>query len=77
MFNDADVTDEANTFAFDNVKLGYGDGDKIDVPVGTNIAALVASAVSDGNGGTLLTHSKGTLDLVGIDPGSVSADWFI
>jgi len=59
------------------VDFGFGGGDKIDVPDGTNVAALAASAVSNGSGGTLLTHAGGTLNLVGVDPGAVSADWFI
>lgn len=57
--------------------MGSGDGDKIDVPDGTNIAALVASAVINGNGGTLLTYAQGTPELPGIAPASVSASWFV
>jgi hypothetical protein len=59
------------------ISMSGGGGDKIDVPVGTNIAALVASAASDGHGGTLLKDQGGQLDLQGIAPASVSADWFI
>jgi hypothetical protein len=82
----------ANDFAVDDIKLAIEDSDKIDVPDGTNIAALVASAASDGHGGTLLTipatyvvrdgrtsevSPASTLDLLGVDPTSVKADWFI
>lgn len=52
-------------------------GDRIDVPVGTDVAALVASAVADGLGGTLLIHSTGTIHLVGVPLQDVKADWFI
>lgn len=60
-----------------SLSMGAVEGDKIDLADGTDIAALVASAVSNGSGGTLLTHAGGTLNLVGVDPGAVSADWFI
>jgi hypothetical protein len=51
--------------------------DKIEVAAGTNIAALVASAVSDGQGGTLLHSPNGSIHLIGVNPASASADWFI
>lgn len=51
--------------------------DKIDVPNGWDIAELVASATSDGSGGTVLTHDEESVTLVGIDPSTVSADWFV
>lgn len=67
--------------AFDDIRIRYagtpGDGDRIDVPDGTNIAALVASAASDGHGGTLLKYQGGQLDLEGVAAGSVSAAWFV
>jgi len=71
-----------NNIAIDDIKIVYpgipGDGgDRIDVADGTDIAALVASAVSNGKGGTMLTHSQGKLELLGVDPSSVSADWFV
>lgn len=69
-----------DNFSFDDIKIVYpgtlGGGDKIDVSDGTDIAALVASAVSNGKGGAMLTHAAGTLELLGVDPGSVAADWF-
>jgi len=75
------VPQSLNTFGVDDIRIAYpgipGGGDRIDVADGTDIAAVVASAVSNGNGGTMLTHSQGTLELLGIDPGSVSADWFV
>jgi hypothetical protein len=60
-----------------NFKYPVGDGDVIKVPMGTNIGFLVSHATSDGHGGTLLTHSLGTINLVGVDPATVSADWFV
>lgn len=63
---------------WDDIKLVFdGREDSIDVPVGTDIAALVAGAAPDGHGGTLLTYQGGHLTLQGIAPESVQADWFI
>jgi len=67
--------------AVDDIRLAYpgaaaDGGDKIDVADGTDIAALVAGAASNGKGGTMLTHAQGKLELLGVDSGSVSADWF-
>jgi len=63
--------------AMEDIKIRYGDMDRIDVADGTNIASLIGTATSDGHGGTILTHSTGTLTLVGVAPGDVSADWFV
>lgn len=78
------VEEHGNYFSIDDMKVlfpGTGTpavaGDSIQVPVGTDIAALVASAASDNHGGTLLTYKGGTVDLTGIaDPHSVQASWF-
>lgn len=65
-------------FAMDDLVLMYEEaGDVIDVADGTDVAALMASAQTDGSGGTILTHSQGTVNLVGVNPGDVSADWFV
>lgn len=61
----------------DDAAQTYDSLDKIDVPDGWDIAELVASATSDGSGGTILTHDEGSVTLVGIDPTTVSADWFV
>ena len=62
----------------DDLVLNYASqGDKIDVPDGFDVAGFIGSATSDGNGGTVLTHDQGSLQLIGIDPGTVSTDWFI
>ena len=42
-----------------------------------DIAELVASATSDGSGGTVVTHDEGSVTLVGINPATVSSDWFM
>jgi hypothetical protein len=62
-----------NNLSFDDITYT---ADKIEVASGTDIAALVASAASDGQGGTLLTYPNGSIHLVGVDPASASADWF-
>lgn len=65
--------------AMDDLVLRYvspGDNDKIDSG-DQSVAALLASAASDGNGGTVLTHATGTLTLVGVAPSDVSADYFV
>jgi choice-of-anchor C domain-containing protein len=41
----------------------YHEGDRIDVPAGTDLGALLASARRDGDGHVVLTHSGGTLTL--------------
>ena len=62
----------------DDLLLNYGaPGDVIDVSNGYDVAALAASAATDGHGGTLLTHSQGTVTLVGVDPWDVSEAWFV
>ena len=63
----------------DDLRLQYraqGEPDVIDLPDGFDVAALLATAQSDGAGGTLLTHDEGTLQLVGIAPAEVAAGWF-
>lgn len=49
----------------------------IDLSAGVNVTAMIANAVSSGNGGTILNTGLGTIDLVGIEPSEVSADWFV
>lgn len=62
--------------AVDDLLLGFpgGDGDVIDVPAGTNVAALIAGATSNGTGSTVL---NGGLTLEHTNPGDVSASWFV
>ena len=65
--------------AMDDLVLQYvtpGDNDKIDSG-DQAVAALLASAASDGNGGTVLTHATGTITLVGVAPSDVNADYFV
>jgi len=64
---------------WDDITLAFGDtaGDRIDMADGADIVALVASAVSNGNGGAILTHAQGKLELLGVDPGSITTDWFV
>jgi hypothetical protein len=65
--------------AMDDLVLQYvtaGDGDKIDSGEYA-VAELLASAASDGNGGTVLTHATGTITLVGVAPSDVNADYFV
>ncbi|MFO1160937.1 MAG: hypothetical protein U1E60_19005 [Reyranellaceae bacterium] len=64
---------------WDDIRLAFDNapGDRIDVPDGTDVAALVASAVTDGLGGSLVIHSQGTIHLVGVQPQDVKADWFV
>ena len=54
-----------------------GDGDKIAVASGTDIAALIASASVDGNDNTVLATDGGSLTLEGVSPSAVSQDWFV
>jgi hypothetical protein len=64
--------------AMDDIVLAYGEpGDLIDVPDGCDITALLASAVSDGHGGTVLTCGTDTLTLTGVAPGELTADMFV
>ena len=78
---DIDPTDngEGTQLAMDDLLLAFtsGDGDAIEVPLGTDIDALVASAESDGAGGTVLTLDGQTMTLEGVDPDAVSPDWFV
>jgi hypothetical protein len=39
--------------------------------------ALVSSAVSDGNGNTLMGKGADMVTLLGVDPAQVSTDWFL
>lgn len=61
----------------DDLLLAYGSGpgDVLDAG-GADVSAILNSARSDGNGGTILTHAQGTITLVGVDPAGVSAEWF-
>ena len=67
--------------AMDNLVLNYilttGDGDKIDVPDGFNVASYVATATNDGNGNAVLTNGINSLTLVGVPASDVSMEWFI
>lgn len=75
------IDSTGSQIAMDDLLLRYAGtgtaGDVIDVPNATDVAALIADATSDGAGGTVLTHSDGTLTLVGVNPASLSADWFV
>lgn len=76
-----DSYDGYSQVAMDDLQLNYvtesGDGDKIDVADGFDVAAYVASAVDDGQGNTVLTNCVNSLTLVGVDAIDVSADWFV
>lgn len=61
----------------ENLHVGLGQGDQIELPAGVDPAVLLASAAPDGHGGTMLQASGTTLILPGIDPGSVSPGWFL
>ena len=50
--------------------------DMIGIPDGSSATALVASAISDGEGGCVISYGGGTLRLVGIEPQELSTDWF-
>jgi hypothetical protein len=66
--------------AIDDLLLNYGpygEADRIDVADGTDVAAMLAAATSDGSGGTVLAHAAGTVHLVGFAPEALSADWFV
>lgn len=72
-------TDSRSHVGTDGLVLQYVSGaqaDRIDLPDGMDVAALLATAVTDGAGGSVLTHEAGTLRLVGIAPAELSADWF-
>jgi hypothetical protein len=60
----------------DDLLLSFAndEGDVIDVPAGADVAALVASARSNGAGGTVL---GGTLTLEHTNSSDVSATWFV
>jgi len=51
--------------------------DKIQVADIATRNALLASAVDDGFGNTVMTHAGGTLTLEGVSASAVSADWFV
>lgn len=66
-------------FGADDFVLQYrtaGDPDRIRLEEGTDIAALMATARSDGAGGTVLRHAEGSLRLVGVEPWQLDAAWF-
>ena len=78
-FDGAGGTDSRSNMGVDDLVLQYvtqGEPDAIALPDGIDPAALLATAASDGAGGTLLTHEQGTLQLVGIAPAEVAAGWF-
>ena len=60
-----------------DLHVTFGQGDTIQLPAGAGIEATVASATSDGVGGTVLQAGVSVLTLPHVDPGTVSADWFI
>lgn len=68
----------AKAIVMDDLLLAYGGGrgDALYTGNSAEIASIVSSARSDGNGGTILKHSQGEVTLVGINPADVSADWF-
>ncbi|MFO1081915.1 MAG: hypothetical protein U1E23_14955 [Reyranellaceae bacterium] len=67
--------------ALDDITIAFDDsaGDKIrvDTPLGMTVDQMIANAVSDGHGGTLLKYQGGQLDLQGIAPQDVKAEWFV
>lgn len=69
--------DNNDQVAMDDLVVTLPVGDQIDIPDGFDLNALLASAQSDGNNGTLLTHDQGTLHLLGINPVDVTADLFV
>ena len=54
-----------------------GDGDVIEVAPGSDIDAIVASAIDDGFGNAVITNGGQTMTLQGIDAADVNADWFV
>lgn len=64
--------------AMDDLVLRYSgsETDVIQVPIGTDLAALMATATSDGHGGTMLATAEGTLTIAGVLPASVNSSWF-
>lgn len=60
-----------------DLHVTLGQGDTIQLPAGAGIEATVASATSDSAGGTVLQAGTSVLTLPHVDPGTVSADWFI
>jgi len=66
--------------AVDDLLLRYatgGDGDRIDVPDDIDVSALIAGAFVDRDGGTILSHVDGFLQLIGIAPEELQAQWFV
>ena len=67
--------------AMDNLVLNYmlitGNGDKIDVADGFNVAAYIATATNDGNGNAVLTNGNNSLTLVGVAASDISTEWFV
>jgi hypothetical protein len=66
--------------AMDDLLLGFlSDGDVIDLAPGANVATVVASARSDGQGGTVISPGGGSgpLTLQGVAPAEVDASWFV
>lgn len=75
------IPGQGEQFAVDDISLVLptttGDGDKIAVATGTDIAALVASAHDDGQGNTVLQTGGGSLTLEGVAPSLLSENWFV
>lgn len=65
-------------FRLDDVqlKIGFEGGDKLQVASGAAIASLVASAVGDGAGNTILKQGTDSITLLGVSPADATADWF-
>jgi hypothetical protein len=59
----------------DNIVLSYGD-DVIDAPDGCDVDAMIASAVDNGAGGSIITCGDATMELVGIPPAELDAAMF-
>jgi hypothetical protein len=68
---------EGSHVAMDDLLIAFNDGDLIEVPLGTDLDDLVAGAVDDGSGNTVLSLPGRTMTLEGVDVADVSTDWFV
>ncbi|MFO1081918.1 MAG: hypothetical protein U1E23_14970 [Reyranellaceae bacterium] len=78
----ASAPEEGETYVgIDDITLAFdgapGDKIRVDTPLGMTVDQMIANAVSDGHGGTLLKYQGGQLDLQGIAPHDVKAEWFV
>ncbi|WP_424138708.1 Calx-beta domain-containing protein [Roseomonas chloroacetimidivorans] len=59
-----------------DVRIASSEGDRIEVSTESDVAALIATATSDGAGGTALHYAGQTLTLRDLQPSALLADWF-